>query len=99
MEEQKRVQFIDVIVVGFAMFATFFGAGNMIFPPFLGNLSGDRWVIGFLCFIVADAGLAVMTVMAMIRKDGDIWPLFRRLGKWPMQIITVATMTIVGPAL
>ena len=27
----------DVIVLGFALFSMFFGAGNLIFPPFLGN--------------------------------------------------------------
>ena len=26
----------DAIVIGFALFAMFFGAGNLIFPPFLG---------------------------------------------------------------
>ena len=29
----------DVIVLGFALFSMFFGAGNLIFPPFLGNNS------------------------------------------------------------
>ena len=57
MTETKKVRMGDAIVVGFAMFATFFGAGNMIFPPFMGNRTGDQWFIGFLCFILADAGL------------------------------------------
>ena len=26
----------DIIVVGFALFSMFFGAGNVIFPPYLG---------------------------------------------------------------
>ena len=33
----------DVIVVGFALFAMFFGAGNLLFPPFLGLISGESW--------------------------------------------------------
>ena len=37
-------------VSGFALFAMFFGAGNLIFPPFLGKSGGEDWVIGFLCF-------------------------------------------------
>lgn len=99
MAEHKKARFVDVVVVGFAMFATFFGAGNMIFPPYLGNQSGSNWGVGFLCFILADAGLAILTVMAMIRLDGDIWAIFRRLGKVPMCIMTITAMTIVGPAL
>lgn len=99
MTEHKTPRFMDAMIVGFAMFATFFGAGNMIFPPFLGRLSGEQWFIGFLCFILADAGLAIMTVLAMIRLDGSIWAVFRRLGKIPSKIVTVTAMFIVGPAL
>lgn len=99
MAEGKKVRFADAIIVGFAMFATFFGAGNMIFPPYLGNQSGEDWFVGFLCFILADAGLAIMTVLAMIRCDGSIWSIFRPLGKVAMNVIVVATMLIVGPML
>ena len=99
MIDNKKVKIGDAVVVGFAMFATFFGAGNMIFPPFLGNRTGDQWFIGFLCFILADAGLAILTVFAMVRKDGTITSVFERIGKKSSGLIIFLTMTIVGPAL
>ncbi len=99
MDAWKRPRFGDMIVVGFAMFATFFGAGNMIFPPYLGSQAGEDWFLGFFCFILADAGLAFLTVFAMLRGDGTMWPLFRRLGRAAQGIITVGTMAIVGPLL
>lgn len=99
MEMTKRPRFSDILVAGFAMFATFFGAGNMIFPPYLGNRSGPEWFPGFLCFIIADAGLAILTVFAMIHQDGTMWKLFRRLDKPARAVITIGAMTIVGPAL
>ncbi len=99
MDTYKRPRFGDMLVVGFAMFATFFGAGNMIFPPFLGNQSGGDWFLGFLCFILADAGLAFLTVFAMVRGNGTMWYLFRRLSKFSRGVITIGTMAIVGPAL
>lgn len=99
MTENKSPRFSDAVIIGFAMFATFFGAGNMIFPPYLGNISGSQWFTGFLCFILADAGLAIMTVLALIRLDGSIMAVFERLGKLPAKIVTFATMFIVGPAL
>lgn len=99
MDAYKRPRFGDILVAGFAMFATFFGAGNMIFPPFLGNQSGPDWFLGFLCFILADAGLAILTVFAMVRRDGTMWYLFRRLSKPARGFITMGTMIIVGPAL
>lgn len=99
MDAYKRPRFGDMLVAGFAMFATFFGAGNMIFPPFLGNMAGADWFIGFLCFILADAGLAFLTVFAMARKNGTMWYLFRRLSKFSRGVIVIGTMAIVGPAL
>ena len=40
----------DIIIVGFALFAMFFGAGNLLFPPFLGLITGKSWLIGFSGF-------------------------------------------------
>ena len=97
--QDKKVTFGDVLVIGFAMFAMFFGAGNLIFPPFLGRMSGDQWIGGFVCFILADAGLAMMTVLAMIRKDGTIWSMTDRLGKIPSKLLAILSIAIVGPIL
>ena len=37
----------DILVMGFAMFAIFFGSGNLIFPPIIGLVSGEQvgWAI------------------------------------------------------
>ena len=45
---------MDVLIIGFMLFANFFGAGNLIFPPFLGATSGSNWLTSFMGFIVAD---------------------------------------------
>ena len=55
------------MVIGFALFAMFFGAGNMIFPPKLGLETGSQWVLGFASFTFADAGLALLTILALIQ--------------------------------
>ena len=52
-----QVKISDVVVTGFALFAMFFGAGNVIFPPYLGMTSGTEWLTGFLCFIFIDVFL------------------------------------------
>lgn len=31
----------DIIIVGFALFSVFFGASNLIFPPFIGVTSAE----------------------------------------------------------
>ena len=45
---------IDQFVIGFALFSMFFGAGNIIFPPYLGLGSGPAWITGFICYYIAD---------------------------------------------
>lgn len=56
----------DSVIVGFAMFAMFFGAGNIIFPPYVGVVSGDSWFWPFVIYFIADIGLAVLTLIAML---------------------------------
>ena len=46
MQLNKKHTVRDVIVVGFALFAMFFGAGNVIFPPYLGVEAGPDWLRG-----------------------------------------------------
>ncbi|MBQ6293574.1 MAG: branched-chain amino acid transport system II carrier protein [Lachnospiraceae bacterium] len=94
---QKRSKF-DFIVVGFALFAVFFGAGNLIFPPYLGLESGTKWFPALTAFVVADAGLAIMTVLAIVRLGTDhdlLGRLPKRVGLLCMDIV----MAIVGPVL
>lgn len=42
--KQSRTK--DIFILGFAMFAIFFGAGNLIFPPSIGIHSGGDVVWG-----------------------------------------------------
>lgn len=99
MQKNAKSSLKDVIVVGFAMFAIFFGAGNLIFPPYLGMVSGQEWFKGFLCFMIADAGLAIMTVIAMIRYDGTVWSMLKRLSKPAAAVLATVSMLCVGPLL
>ena len=99
MKPEKKASMGDILVIGFAMFAMFFGAGNLIFPPYLGMVGGDQWFTGFLAFIIADGGLAVLTVLAMIRKDGSFWCVIDRIGDLPAKILASVAILTVGPML
>ena len=65
---EKKQKFSDILVIGGALFAMFFGAGNLIFPPLLGQQSGTSWFIGFLFFFIFDVGLALVAILALVRK-------------------------------
>ena len=89
----------DALVIGLAVFATFFGAGSLIFPPFLGMESGTKWFLGFMLFIILDVGLAFVTIVAMINGDGSINGITGVIGKVPAFILNTTVIVCVGPLL
>lgn len=60
----------DVIVIGFALFAIFFGAGNLIFPPYLGFHVGDSWTSVMAGFLLADPVIPIITLVVTIFAGG-----------------------------
>ena len=89
----------DIVVVGFALFAMFFGAGNLIFPPYLGVASGNQWIIGFAGFVLADVGLALLAILAAAKCKGQISNILGRAGKNIAIILGSAIMICLGPLL
>lgn len=63
----------DTWVTGLALFAMWFGAGNLIFPPYLGVLDGSN-VAGIIAYIIGDAVLAALGILASSKfvEAGDI---------------------------
>ena len=86
----------DIIVVGFALFSMFFGAGNVIFPPFLGLESGSQWVSGFAAYFIADIGLAMLAMFALLRV-GSSEAVVSRVGQIPAAVLMSAIILCVGP--
>ena len=62
--KNKKV-LIDTLVVGFAMFAIFFGAGNLIFPPQIGLVSGTK-------FVPAIVGICISGVLFPMMAMGAV---------------------------
>lgn len=91
-----KVRMNDVIVTGFALFAMFFGAGNVIFPPYLGMTSGTEWVTGFLCFIFIDVILSCVGIFTMVYGGGSITALENVVGKVPGMVLNVASILCTG---
>lgn len=94
---QKRTNTVrDIIVVGFALFSMFFGAGNVIFPPYLGMGAGPQWLAGFSAYFIADIGLALLGMFALLRV-GSSEAVTLRVGKVPSEILMCAIILCIGP--
>lgn len=87
----------DSIIIGLAIFAMFFGAGSLLFPPYLGMTSGTQWFLGFICFFLTDVGLAFVTIVAMVKGDGTMSGMTGIIGKIPSTIINTAVLVCIGP--
>lgn len=92
---------INSIIVGFALFSMFFGAGNIIFPPYVGLAAGSEWFTGFLCYYMADVGLALVAVFAMLRTESidKVESIMVRLGDIPAKTMMVVILICIGPLL
>lgn len=88
----------DIIIVGFALFSVFFGASNLIFPPFIGVTSGSEWLTSFLGFILGDVGIILLSIYA-IAKCGDYQSIVGRAGKNFGLSLEIIMMLCLGPIL
>lgn len=87
----------DVFVIGFAIFAMFFGAGNLIFPPFLGMTGGSNWFLSFLCFIIMDIGLSVLTLLVVTKIGRGAKGITEKLGGKVSVLILALNIICLGP--
>ena len=63
----------ESLIVGFALFALFFGAGNLILPPFLGFFAGTQWYLVAFGFALSAVGLPLLGIFAHARIQGSIF--------------------------
>ncbi|MGN7388000.1 branched-chain amino acid transport system II carrier protein [Sporosarcina sp. SAFN-015] len=62
----------ETVKLGLLMFALFFGAGNMIFPPLVGQLAGDNVWITITGFLITGVGLPFLGVVAVALSGSQL---------------------------
>lgn len=83
--------------VGFAVFAMLFGAGNLIFPPYLGMHSGTNWLWGFAGFAFMDVVLSMLVMLLVFKKSNGVDDIVGILGKTLSSILLIAMYLCIGP--
>lgn len=89
----------DSIVVGFALFSMFFGAGNLIFPAFLGNTIGDQYLLGIIGFIFTGVGLPLLAIISCSKVDGSFKSIANKVSPKFAVIFTAILFIAIGPML
>jgi len=87
--------FRDMLVIGFAMFATFFGAGNMIFPPSIGFVAGSGWFVALIGFFISAIALPILSIVST-SKNGGFENIAGKVSPTFSKIFVILIMIIVG---
>jgi LIVCS family branched-chain amino acid:cation transporter len=64
MEQLTRKQ---IVLLSFMLFSMFFGAGNLIFPPYLGYAAGEHVWYSLSGFVLSAVGLPILGVVSVAR--------------------------------
>ena len=88
----------NMLTVSFMLFSLFFGAGNLIFPPFLGQNAGSATVSAVLGFLITAVVLPVLGVVTVARHDG-LDRLAEKAGTAFSRVFTLLIYLSIGPGL
>ena len=68
----KKLSLKETLFVASMLFGMFFGAGNLIFPASMGQLSGSHMWTASIGFLITGVGLPLLGVAALgvSRKEG-----------------------------
>ncbi len=99
MKEKRHYNRRWLLVASFALFAMFFGAGNLIFPTSLGKNMGDQVMQAFVAFFIPAVGLVLLGAIATIRAGGTIECLARHLGTVLSAAFGAIILICIGPGL
>ena len=95
MKKLSTSQFLQVSVM---LFGLFFGAGNLIFPPLLGNQAGSFTFISLLSFCVTAVIFPVMGAIVVGKTEG-LTNLSNRVSPLFSVVFTTAIYLSIGPGL
>lgn len=87
----------DYLAAGLAIFAMFFGAGNIIFPLALGQTALDKTPWGLAGLLLTAVAMPFLGLLAMFRYQGRVRLFFSRLGKIPGLLIACLIIFLLGP--
>lgn len=63
----------EILVTSFALFSMFFGAGNLILPPYLGFNAGPDWWLVTIGFAITAVIIPILGIMAHAKLQGTIY--------------------------
>lgn len=98
MQSLQSLPLRSRLLIGLTLFSMFFGAGNLIFPPFLGVQAGENTWTAMAGFLVTAVGFPILGVIAVAQSNG-LEALAGRVSKGFAFIFTLLIYLSIGPCL
>ena len=96
MKQKLSVQ--EYVYVASMLFGMFFGAGNLIFPVYMGQMAGRNVWPAVIGFLITGVGLPLLGVAALgISRSSGLFDLSRKVGRPYAFFFTCALYLTIGP--
>lgn len=86
----------EILILGFALFSMFFGAGNLLFPPSVGFAVGQDWFKAGLGFFLTGIGLPLLGILAFT-KVGSLNEFADKVSNRFNTIYSTTLILVIGP--
>lgn len=87
-----------VFILGLALFALFFGAGNLIFPIKLGWESGSYFYPAIIGFLITGVGIPLLGLIASSTSPGGIPKILEeKVSRWFSVLLMTTIYLTIGP--
>ena len=98
MERRQKLTVRELIILASMLFGMFFGAGNLIFPVYMGQLAGQNVWQASAGFIVTGVGLPLLGVAALgLSRSNSLMELSGKVGRRYGIFFTCALTLTIGP--
>lgn len=93
----KSKRYLDALTIGFALFAMFFGAGNIILPPIIGLITGGDWYSAVSGFSITAILAPFLGILAVLFSGDEFTDLGKRINSSLGWILATMIILSIGP--
>jgi len=93
----NKISFIQILLIGFMLFAMFLGAGNVIFAPMVGQQAGINTPIAMAGFLITGVGLVLLAIVALNKGGGTVENLANRVSPKFSLVFSILLFLALGP--
>ncbi|CEK12043.1 branched-chain amino acid transport system II carrier protein [Legionella hackeliae] len=89
-------QYKSIFIYGFAIFAMFFGSGNLVFPLQIGEAAGNHWMVGFIGLLLTGILLPLTGLFVIKLYQGNYQAFFGEAGKVAAFLLPLFMLSLLG---